>query len=113
MVISPYGKKNYVSHVHYSFGSLFKTMWNILGLPYLNQYDATTTDMSDFFQGQPDFTPYNALPADTRVFNPQKALDPLHEQFNWKVVVESLVLDNPADIERRSKEDEKRAKGGK
>jgi hypothetical protein len=100
--------------VHYSFGSIFKTMWNILDLPYLNQYDAGAADMSDFFQAQPDFTPYNALPADPRVFDPQKALDPLDEKFNWKAVVESPVLDNPADMERRSKEeDEKRAKGGK
>jgi hypothetical protein len=44
----------------------------------------------------------------------QKALDPLDEKFNWKAVVESPVLDNPADMERRSKEEEeKRAKGGK
>jgi hypothetical protein len=112
MVISPYAKKDYVSHVHYSFGSIFKTMWNILSLPYLNQYDAGATDMSDFFQSQPDLTPYNALPVDSRIFDPQKALTPLDEKFNWKAVVESPVIDNPADMERRSKEeDEKRSKG--
>jgi len=45
MVISPYARRNYVSHKHYSFGSIFKTFWNILGLPYLNQYDAVAIDL--------------------------------------------------------------------
>ena len=83
MVISPYAKKNYVSKVHCSFGSIFKTFWNILGLPYLNQYDAGATDLSDMFTGTPDFTPYTALPPDIRIFDPQKALTPLDEKFDW------------------------------
>ncbi len=62
MVISPYAKTNHVSHVHTSFGSIFKTFWNILGLPYLNQYDATATDLADMFRNEPDFTPYDAYP---------------------------------------------------
>ena len=53
MVISPWVKKDYVSHVHYSFGSIFKTFWNILGLPYLNQYDAAANDLGDFFPTYP------------------------------------------------------------
>jgi len=98
MLISPYSKRNYVSKVHYSFGSLFKTYWNILGLPYLNQYDAGATDLSDMFTGKPDFTPYTALPADIRIFDPQKALTPLDEKFDWKSLEESPVLDNPEDM---------------
>jgi YVTN family beta-propeller protein len=73
MVISPYVKKNYVSHVHYSFGSIFKTFWNVLGIPYLNQYDAGATDFADMFTDKPDFTSYSALPVDPRFFDPQKA----------------------------------------
>ena len=98
MVVSPYAKKNHVSRVHYSFGSLFKTFWNILGLPCLNQYDAGATDLSDMFTGDPDFTPYDALPPDPRVFDPQKALTPLDEQFDWKAVEASPVIDNPPDM---------------
>jgi hypothetical protein len=63
--------------------------------------------MADFFTDQPDFTPYQALPVDARIFDPQKALTPLNEKFNWKAVVESPILDNPEDMERRSKEDDK------
>ncbi len=107
MVISPWIKRNYVSHVHYSFGSLFKTFWNILGLPYLNQYDAGATDMADFFTDTPDYRPYDALAVDGRVFDPQKALDPFDEKFDWKAVKRSPKLDNVADMFRESKEQNK------
>jgi len=92
--------------VHYSFGSIFKTFWNILGVPYLNEYDATATDMAGLFKDTPDYTPYNALPVDKRVFDPQKALDPLDEDFNWKAVKESPGIDNVEDMIRDSKEKE-------
>lgn len=107
MLISPYAKRNFVSHTHQSFGSIFKTFWNILGLPYLNQYDAGATDMADMFTDQPDYTPYNAFPSDLRFFNPQKALDPLDEKFNWEHVKNSPKIDNPEDMIRESKEQDK------
>jgi YVTN family beta-propeller protein len=104
MVISPWAKKNYVSKVHYSFGSIFKTFWNILGLPYLNQYDAGATDLSDMFTGIPDFAPYKALPPDIRIFDPQKALSPLDEKFDWNSLKESPVLDDPKEMIKYQKE---------
>lgn len=104
MVISPYVRRNYVSSVHYSFGSLFKTFWNVLGAPYLNQYDAGATDLADFFTGTPDFRPYSAVPSDLRVFDPQKAMDPLDEKFDWKRLKESPEIDNVDDMVRESKE---------
>jgi YVTN family beta-propeller protein len=104
MVISPWVKKNHVSHIHYSFGSIFKTFWNILGLPYLNQYDAGANDLADFFTDTPDFTTYNAVPVDSRIFEPQKALDPFDENFDWKALEESPVMDNKEDMLRESKE---------
>ncbi len=106
LVVSPYVKKDYVGHVHYSFGSIFKTFWNILGVPYLNEYDATATDLADLFTDKPDFTPYNALPVDKRVFDPQKAMTPLDENFNWKALEESPEIDNVKDMIRDSKEQE-------
>jgi YVTN family beta-propeller protein len=104
MVISPWVKKDFVSHNHFSFGSIFKTYWNILGLPYLNQYDAGATDFADFFTETPDFTPYNAIPVDARIFEPQKALDPFDENFDWKALKESPELDNMDDMIKESKE---------
>jgi hypothetical protein len=104
MLISPWVKKDYVSHVHYSFGSLFKTFWNVLGLPYLNQYDAGASDLIDFFTSEPDYTPYNALGVDNNMFDPQKALDPFDEKFDWKAIEESPKIDNVEDMLRDSKE---------
>ncbi|MCH7965303.1 MAG: bifunctional YncE family protein/alkaline phosphatase family protein [Bacteroidetes bacterium] len=104
MLVSPWVKKDYVSHVHYSFGSVFKSFWNILGLPYLNQYDAGATDLSDFFTTSPDYKPYDALAVDNRIFDPQKALDPFNEKFDWKAIGESPQMDNVEDMYLESKE---------
>ena len=95
MVISPWAKRDYISHNNLSFGSIFKTFWHILGIPYLNQYDAGATDLGDLFQADPDFTPYFAYPVDARAFDPQKVLDPFDEEFDWKAVLESPDLDDP------------------
>ncbi len=107
LVISPYTKKNYVGKTHYSFGSVFKTFWNVLGMPCLNQYDAGATDLSDLFTDKPDFTPYNALPADVRVFDPQKALDPFDEKFDWKAFSKPEELDRVETMQKRRAEDDK------
>jgi len=107
LAVSPWVKRGYAGHFHYSFGSIFKTFWNILGIPYLNQYDAAATDLSDLFTSNPDFTPYTALPVDKRIFDAQKALTPLDENFNWKAVEESPEMDNVDDMLRESKEQEK------
>ena len=105
MVISPWARRNYVGHHHYSFGSIFKTFWHILGTPYLNQYDATASDLADLFTNEPDFTPYTPIPSDPRVFDPQKALDPFDENFDWKAVIESPKLDDVEDfLETHGKE---------
>ncbi len=106
MVCSPWAKKGHVSHVHASFGSIFKTFWNILGVPYLNQYDAAANDLGDLFTDRPDFTPYRALPADPRILDPQKLLTPFDTGFDWKSLLESPRLDNVEDFirEKRKKE---------
>jgi hypothetical protein len=104
MLASPWVKKDHVSHVHYSFGSIFKTFWNILGIPYLNQYDAGASDLADCFTDTPDFSPYVAVPVDPRVFDPQQALDPFDEEFDWKSLEESPVMDDKVDMIRESKE---------
>ncbi|MCE2894828.1 MAG: hypothetical protein LW721_10325 [Flammeovirgaceae bacterium] len=103
MVISPYAKKNFNSHQHFSFGSIFKTFWNVLGTSYLNQYDFGVNDLSDCFTSKPDFTPYNALPVDPRIFDPTKAMSPLDEKFDWKAFRDSPDLDDPEDMKENAK----------
>lgn len=107
MVISPWAKKGFVGHDHYSFGSIFKTFWNILSVPYLNEYDATATDLSGLFTDQPDFSPYRALPVDPRIFDPKTALTPLNEEFNWNAVRESPEIDYVPDMIKASKEQDR------
>jgi hypothetical protein len=75
LVISPYAKPG-VSHVHTSMASILKTIDLILGMPFINQYDAAASDLSDMFTDTPDFTPYTALPSDTRIFDPAKVKGP-------------------------------------
>ena len=104
MLVSPWVKKNHVSHGHYSFGSIFKTFWHILGLPYLNQYDAGATDLAEFFMDTPNTRPYTAVSSDSRFFDAQKALDPFDEAFDWKALDQSPVMDNQEDMIRESKE---------
>ena len=107
MAISPFTRKNYSSHTHTSFGSIFKTFWNILGIPYLNQYDAGASDLADMFSEVPDFTPYNAIPADSRFFDPQKALDPFDEKFDWKALKEGPEMDDMKDMIRESRKQDR------
>jgi len=104
MLISPWIKRDYIGHSHYSFGSLFKSFWNILDMPYLNQYDAGATDLSDLFDTTPDYTPYNAVEIDSRIFSPQKALAPFDEKFDWKSIKSSTKIDDEEDMFRESKE---------
>ena len=100
MVISPYVKRNYVSHVHTSMESILKSFDSILGMPYLNQYDAAATDLADFFTDQPDFTPYDAQPSDPRIFDPSKVREP---GLDMKAR-HGAPLDDPATIRREMRE---------
>lgn len=110
MVVSPYSKKNYIGKTHYSFGSIFKTFWHILGIPYLNQYDAGATTMHDLFTDKPDFTPYNAIPADKQIFEPAKALTPIDEKFDWNAFAASEELDRTETMQKRRDDDDKAEK---
>lgn len=107
MVISPYARKNHNSHIHYSFGSIFKSFWNVLGIPYLNQYDFSTNDLSDFFTASPDYTPYKAVPVDPQVFDPEKALSPFDEKFDWGSLRDSPKFDDPEEIKKAREDDER------
>jgi hypothetical protein len=62
-VISPYTKRNTVVSTQYNKTSILCSIELILGLPPMNQIDATTTAMSDCFTDVPDLAPYKAVPA--------------------------------------------------
>lgn len=77
VAISPYARKNYVTHANTSFPGMLKTAFRLLGLPALNLFDAAATDLSECFTTEPDFTPYQAIAADRAIFDAAKAKDPL------------------------------------
>ena len=47
----------------YSTISMLRTMEQILGIPPMNQFDASAASMSECFTDTPDLTPFTALPA--------------------------------------------------
>ena len=59
---SPYTKRGQVVSTQYNHTSLIRTMELILGLPPMNQFDATATPMSDCFVAAPDLRPFDAVP---------------------------------------------------
>jgi len=61
-VASPYTKRGEVVKTQYNTTSILRTIEQILGLPPMNQFDATATPMFDCFTDKPDFTPFNAVP---------------------------------------------------
>jgi hypothetical protein len=107
LVISPYARRA-VTHAHASMASILKTFDLILGIPYLNQYDAAANDLAAWFTDQPDFTPYQAMPSDTRIFDPAKVVEPGLERRAGGHLP-SAPLDDPATIRRRLKEREHEA----
>ncbi|MGD0538275.1 MAG: bifunctional YncE family protein/alkaline phosphatase family protein [Verrucomicrobiota bacterium] len=60
--ISPYTKRHTEVGTQYNTTSLVRTIEQILGLPPMNQFDATATPMADCFTATPDFTPFDAVP---------------------------------------------------
>ena len=60
-VASAYTKRRSVVSTQYNQTSLLRSMELILGLPPMNQMDATATPMFDCFTNTPDFTPFTAV----------------------------------------------------
>ncbi len=60
-VASAYTKRGAVVSTQYNQTSLLRTMELMLGLPPMNQMDATATPMFDCFTATPDFTPFEGV----------------------------------------------------
>ena len=59
--ISPYTKRGAVVSTQYNTTSMIRTMEQILGLPPMNQFDATATPMFDCFSATPNFAPFASV----------------------------------------------------
>ena len=102
-VVSPYTKRHSVVHTQYNQTSLLRTIELMLGLPPMNQMDATATPMFDCFTNSPDFTAYdavtNSVPLDE--MNP-----PSHRILDSQLRKDALVSDKlPLSKEDQCPED--------
>jgi hypothetical protein len=74
-------KSTNVASTQYNTTSLLRTIEQILGLPQMNQFDATATPMFDCFTATPDFTPFasvpNRIPLDQMNPDPDEIADDL------------------------------------
>ena len=99
MMAGPYVKRGYVSHTHANFGSVLKTIYNILNVPYVNQFDVTASLLQDFFTPEPDYTPYTLEPNDSRIFDAELAMKKYNKTIDWRKIEQGPPLDNE-DVER-------------
>jgi DNA-binding beta-propeller fold protein YncE len=102
LVVSPYARRG-VTHVHASMASILKTFDLLLGVPYLNQYDAAAIDLAAWFTSQPDFSSYQALPSDTRIFSPANVVE-TRLAVRAQGHKPSASFDDPATIRRSLRE---------
>ncbi|MBN9384063.1 MAG: bifunctional YncE family protein/alkaline phosphatase family protein [Chitinophagaceae bacterium] len=94
VMAGPYVKKGYTSHVHANFGSILKTIYTILDVPYVNQYDATATLLQDFFTDRPDFTPYTLEFPSKTVFDTRQAMRRYNKDTDWRKVMKGPEMDD-------------------
>ncbi|HWQ90320.1 MAG TPA: alkaline phosphatase family protein, partial [Clostridia bacterium] len=96
-VVSPYTRRGTVISTQYNQTSLIRTMELILGLPPMNQLDATATPMFDCFTNTPDFRSFTAVknnvPLDQLNGSAKQAAHPLTRRYAR--LSENLPLDKP------------------
>lgn len=97
MMAGPYVKKGYVSHTHANFGSILKTMYNILNVPYVNHFDVTASLLDDFFTSEPDYTPYTLERHDTRIYNAELSMKKYNKTIDWHKIEQGPPMDNEDD----------------
>ena len=107
LAMSPYIHKGSISHRHTSMTSIQKTTYELLGLGSLNLEDRLAADLSDVFTVTPDLTPYDAVPADAKVFDPTKAR--LARPKNAEQARELLDCDDPKEIEAEFRREARKA----
>ncbi|MDZ4659385.1 MAG: bifunctional YncE family protein/alkaline phosphatase family protein [Bythopirellula sp.] len=81
---SPYAKRKAIVSEQYNTTSIIRTIEQILGLPPMNQFDASAMPMFQCFVDKPDLTPFDAVPVlvalDEMNPTPQAIVDPVLRQ---------------------------------
>jgi DNA-binding beta-propeller fold protein YncE len=96
-VISAYAKRHTVVSVNYNQNSILRTIELMLGLPPMNQMDATATPMTACFTEKPDFTPFDCLTNNVPLdqMNPQLSEIKDHRQWRDALASSHLPLAKP------------------
>lgn len=100
LVISPWARRQYVSHRHTTIVSMHRTLYETFGLPPLNLFDALANDFGDCFTDKPDFRPYVCRKADPRIFDPEKAKDPKDPDYGQARRMRSVDMDDDDEVEK-------------
>ena len=79
--ISPYTKRGAVVGTQYNTTSIIRTMEQILGLPPMNQFDASATPMTDCFTDRPDFTPFTVVANNVPLDQMNPAPQAIHDRL--------------------------------
>ena len=98
LMAGPYVKHGYTSHVHANFGAILKTIYTILDVPYVNQYDATATLLQDFFTDKPDYRPYNLILPSPEVFDFQLAMKKYNRTIDWRKIEKGPEMDDEDEM---------------
>jgi len=95
-VISPYTRREALDSTNYNQTSMVRTMELILGLPPMNQFDASATPMSSCFVNTADLTPYTAVPNNIPLdqLNPELSQIRDPRQRHWAQVSLQMPLDD-------------------
>lgn len=107
LLAGPYVKRNYVSHTHANFGSILKMIYNILEVPYVNQYDVTASYLGDLFTPTPDYTPYELEFPDKRVFDPAAAMKRYKRHTDWRKILKGPEMDDEDELRKRHYKNER------
>jgi hypothetical protein len=100
MMAGPYVKRNYTSNTHANFGSILKVIYNILDVPYVNQYDATASLLDDFFTDKPNYQPYNLVFPSKEIFNSTNAMKRYNRDIDWRKVLKGPDMDDEDEIRK-------------
>ncbi len=101
MMAGPYVRRGYTSHTHANFGSILKTIYTILDVPYVNQYDATASLLQDFFTDVPDYRPYDLVHPSVSVFDPQVAMKRYNKNIDWHKVEKGPDMDDEEEERKK------------
>jgi YVTN family beta-propeller protein len=104
MVISPYTRRNVVDSTNFNQTGMVRTIELVLGLPPMNQIDASATPMTSCITNKPNLTPYVAVPNRIPLDRMNPAMSEIKEarQLHWAKESMKLALDEEDEADENT-----------